>query len=252
MGFIMKKNVISVLVSIIVAVIATAFVMKSANQSQKAKSDLDGLLMAESYVKKQLQLIENSIKTRLSAFATTIESDRNFSMKYFFENDRSSPDVVDIAGRYMKPMGFDVLKIVSGEAVIVSSGHFPASTGIGVSNQVRSVLSKPIIVDENTMGKEILTFQAKKEFRIADSLFYCVGGIEIDQQFFEELTPMNNVKVFMKHGNEYIGMDGIRSISEIKDNKLIVNDKEYLAASIPVDCAVKGLETFFIVAVEKQ
>jgi len=247
----MKNVIISTVVSIVVTVFVTVFAMKSLNQGSNTNHDLEQLTTADAAVKKQLQLIESNIVSQLSAFADAVEADRIFSLKFFFENDKSSPEVVDIAGLYMKAMGFTALKVVDSKSAIISSGHFPASAGIDVSAQVHSILLNPVLVYENIMDRHVLTIQAKKDFRIADSLFYAVGGIEINQSFFDKLAPWDKVKVFMKHGADYIGMDNIKSISEIKDNKIIINDKEYFATSIPIVSANRGNESFLIVVVEK-
>ncbi|MDO5575692.1 MAG: hypothetical protein Q4F84_01320, partial [Fibrobacter sp.] len=81
--------------------------------------------------------------------------------------------------------------------------------------------------------------------------FVAVGGIEINEDFLKKLTPCDGVRVLLKHENDYSGMDDIRSVSEIKDNRIIINDKEYLAVQIEISCIGDGESPKLIIILEK-
>jgi hypothetical protein len=100
------------------------------------------------------------------------------------------------------------------------------------------------------MGSDVLTLQTGNHFAIAGMTFYAIGGIEINNDFLNGLSPRNGVKVLLKRGKTIIGMDNIRSISEIKNNKLIINDKEYLAVQMNLPYAGEGEKPVLITLIE--
>jgi hypothetical protein len=246
------KTVLCVVITALLSGAIVFIFLKKQSSGTESKVGLMEFSIAEQAVKDRFNGIQTKLIDQLTAFSDAVGSDKNFSLKLLVENDRSSPDVVDIAGRYMKAMGFSVLKIVDSANTIVSSGHFPASVSLNIKDQVTKMSAKPMIIEEKVMGNQVLTLQSKKEFKIVDYTFYALGGFEIDEKFLSELSPWKNVRVLLKRGNEFKGMDGIHSISEIKDHKIIINDKEYFASMIAVSSANDSSgSTSLLVIVEK-
>jgi hypothetical protein len=229
----------------------TFFVMQKKDLGKDLGSDLQQLSITELSVKNRLAMLDAKLTAQLSAFSDAVRADKNFSLKLLVENDKSSSDVVDIAGRYLKAMDFSVLEVIDSRNNIVSSGHFPASAGLNDNNHIAQLSSKPVAAQENIMGNQVLAFQLKKEFKIADYAFFAVGGIEINDKFLSELAPFEKVKVLLKLGNKYLGMSDIRSISEIKDHKIIINDKEYLASQFPFPSVKSNGDAWILVVIEK-
>jgi hypothetical protein len=246
----MIKTVVYVVITIIVTALLTILIIKNTSVHESGTSSVYTIADAELAVKERIAQMNADMNTRLNAFCNAVVADRYFSLKLYGENDRSAQDVVAIAGKYMNAMGFSVLKIADSDFLIVSSGHFPASSGNEVKNQISAYQNSPAVGDETIVDHSVLTYQLKKEFRISDYKLYALGGIEINESFFKKLTPWNKVSVFMKRGNTYEGMN-VKTISELKDGKIIINDKEYIATMIPLASTDKTMETSLIVTLEK-
>lgn len=202
--------------------------------SEKVSVHIAKLHQIEMTVQKNMRLISMDIDKKLSFFADAVADDRVFSLRLLGEQDRSSPDVTQFASRFIKPMGFSVLDIVDSSAMVVSSGAFIASAGGLVSEKISALGKNPGFYKDKIMGEMVLTFQAKKAFRMADIPFFVSGGCRVDKGFLEKLAPDDSCGLFIKVGDEIIGNDTIRTVSDLKDHKIIINDKEYDAAIIPL------------------
>jgi hypothetical protein len=247
----MKIGFVYMLIGALISGSAIYYVMKKQNTDELQSIKIQKLHIAESAVKSRLKTIESKLTDQLTAFSEAVSVDKNFSMKMFVENDLSSPDIVDIAGRYLKAMDFSVLEVTDSSGTFVSSGHFPANSGQNISEQIAALSSRPIAIKENIMGNQVLTLQSKKTFEIADFRFSAIGGYEINSKLLKELSPWDEVTVLLQKGNDYIGMNDIRSISEIKDNSIIINDKEYYATRIPFSSANEQSELSLLVIINK-
>jgi hypothetical protein len=246
----MIKNVVYIVITIIVTALSTILILKTTSVHDSDSKSAFTIVDAELVVKDRIAQMNADMNAQMSAFCNAVIADSYFSLKLYGENDRSAQDVVAFAGRYMTTMGFSVLKIADSDYLIVSSGHFPASSGNEVKNQINSYQNSPAVGNETIVDRTVLTYQIKKEFKISDYKLYAVGGIQINDSFFKRLTPWNKVTVFMKRGNEYEGMD-VKTISELKDGKMIINDKEYFATMIPLASTDKAMEASLIVTLEK-
>jgi len=203
-------------------------------------------------VKERFNEISMEVEKRLHAFAQTVADDRSFSLKLLVDNDRSAQEVTDVAPRFMKPMGFSFLEITDASHIILSSGHFPASVGNSVMEKAGFLSDTPVVINDVFRGTPIMSLQARKRFTIVDVPFYVQGGMAFDDSFMEKLSPREGVRVFLKHGNEMIGWDNIRSISEVNNNTIIINDKEYSAASLPLGYAGDDGAPVLIVVLEGE
>jgi hypothetical protein len=211
------------------------------------------LAAAKESVTKRLQELSRDIAERLAAFSDEVGSDQLFSLRLLVENNRSSPEVAQKAGRFLKPMGFTLLDVTDSAFVILSSGEFPASAGQNVSQKVKLLADEPKILEDNIVGQKVLTFQAKHTFLIAGSIpFYALGGVTVDERFHEGLSPRSGVRVLLKQGTEVVGMASVRTISEVKNGKVIINDKEYPAFETPLPYAGSGDAPRLIIVLEHR
>lgn len=247
----MKIGFICMLIGALLSGSAIYYVTKKQNTNELQSVKIQKLHTAESAVKSRLSIIESKLIDQLTAFSNAVSTDKNFSLKMFVENDLSSSDIVEIAGRYLKAMDFSVLEVTDSSGRIVSSGHFPASAGQNISEHIAALSTRPVAIKENIMGNQVLTLQSKKTFEIADFKFYAIGGYEINPKLLKELSPWDEVIVLLQNGNDYIGMKDIRSISEIKDQSIIINDKEYYATRIPVSSVNEKAELSLLVIISK-
>ena len=245
------KIVLSVLISIIVTAGLMFFLMNLRISKIKNAADLDKLLVAEQTVQKRFEELSLQIASQLEAFSEVIASYKDFSLKILVENDRSSPVVTEMASQFLRPMGFSVLEITDSSWTILSSGHFPASAGNSSAEKAGRLSKKAALCTEDIMGVPTLTFQAKTTFSIAGFTFHVAGGLTLDKTLLERLTPAGNVTLVLKKGDEYIGMEGIGSISAIKDHRIIINDKEYPASEIEVSSAGLDEKVLLIVIIDK-
>jgi hypothetical protein len=199
------------------------------------------LTSAKESVTKRFQEITHDIEGRLTAFSEEVAVDQLFSLRLLAESNRSAPEVTLKAGQFLKPMGFSLLDIADSSCSLLSSGEFPASAGSSVSQKVKVLSEEAKILEDNIMGQKALTLQAKRKFMIAGSIpFYALGGCVVDERFLDELSPCSTVRVLLKQGTSVTGMPSVRTISEVKDDKIIINDKEYPAFEIAFPYAGAG------------
>ena len=244
------KYVITVLVTLLLVGALVFILFQQRSKKEIARAKVRELKQVEQSVQKRFQGLTSQLSAQLTSFATSVASNRNFSLRLLVENDRSSPDITEMAVHFRGPMGFSVLEITDSAYVILSSGHFPASAGNRIEEKAAQLTSEPLILTDNVMGAPKLTMQLKKKFHIAEIPFYVIGGLEIHDQFLSGLCPREGVMILLKTGNEYLGKPGIRSISEVKDSKIFINDKEYYATQMGLPLA-GGETASLIIVLEK-
>ncbi len=246
----MKTAVIAVASSLCAAIIIF-LIMNIGLQREKDAADLALLLSVEQTMQKRIDDISSQIQFQVKAFSDVVAAHKDFSLRILAENDRTSPVITEMASQFIKPMGFSVLEITDSAWSILSSGHFPASAGNSCAEKAGQLSDKATACTDNIMGTPTLTLQARNGFTIAGFLFYVMGGITIDASLLTRLTPNKKVKLLFKKGGEYIGMDNIGSISAITDHRIIINDKKFLAAELPIPSAVTEEKMSLIVLVDK-
>ena len=245
------KIALSAVISMIISAGLMFFLMNLRIVHNKNAADFEKLLVAEQTVQKRFEGLSTQITSQLAAFSEVVAAYKDFSLKILVENDRSSPVVTEMASQFLKPMGFSVLEIADSSWRVLSSGHFPASAGNSSAEKADHLSDKATLCIENIMGIPTLTLQAKTAFSIAGFTFHVAGGLTIDKALLDRLTPAGNVTLVLKKGNEYIGMEGIGSISAIKDHKVNINDKTYFASEIQIPSAGLEEEVSIIVLVGK-
>jgi len=201
------------------------------------------LLHTKAAVERALRHRESTLRRQLEAFAQLVSGDRDFAMKLIVEQDRSAPEVSDLASVYMPAMALSLLEIADSAGSLLSSGHFPASAGNSVSDKLALLDTTARCVDDLVRGQPALTIQAKVATMLGDAArVSCSGGWLIDQAFLEDLTPHPGVTLLLRHGDSFLGMDSVTSVSAIVDNVMIVNDTRYLATSLRLGYRGDGVE----------
>jgi hypothetical protein len=197
-------------------------------------------------VEKNVDFIQKNILKKLRVFCGVVSENQEFIMKLAVEKDVSAPEIVDIAGNYIKVMGLSFLEIVTDSGIIISSGHFPASAG---SKSLKQLLGEDAIlcITDDIKGKKVLSLQGRIRFVCSGVPLYCIGGISVDEDFINEVKPLRNTDVFLKQGNEILGIDTLRTISDIRENSIMINDKTRLAASISLPWAGQGEQPSLII-----
>lgn len=245
----MRTAIISVITSIFTAIVVFV-VMNTIMHRKEDKIIKEKLIFTEQCVKKSLDNVYLSIQEQLTNFADLIASDRDFSISIFVENNSSSPTITQMAPNFIKPMGFSFLEIVDSLGVILSCGNFPASAGNSIKEKLASLSEEVTVYKDNIKGKPMLTLQARKSFKIADFKFYVMGGFLLDERLLKILLPGKNVLLILKHGSEYVATENIGSVSSVKNNIVIINDKEYPASEIALPVAEKN-DSFSLLVVLK-
>jgi hypothetical protein len=189
-------------------------------------------------VERRLAEIAEDLQGRLGAFAREVQNDQLFSLRLIVENYPSAPEVVNKAVQFLKPMGFSLLEIADSSFTIISCGHFPASTGNSIAAKMERLSDRPVVIADRMMGKEVITFQARHTFRIAESMvFHVAGGFVVDDKWLEGLSPLKDVRVIFTQGTVVLGMDNVKTISGVQDHSIIINDRKYKAAELPLSVA---------------
>ena len=234
----MKKYFLSFSIGFVVAGIAVFSIMRYQAARTGDVSAAGRLIDAREMVEKTLRAISLDITERLAAFAQEAAADQQFSLRLIAENNPSAPEVAGMAGRFMKPMGFSMLAITDSAGVILSSGHFPANRGNRMQDRLSLLSDEPRVVEDVVVDRKMLTLQARKSFTSADEFLFCAsGGRIVDEQFLGRIAPLPDVTVLLRQGVTIMGMQ-VKTISGIKNDSIIINDKEYPALEIPL--AVSG------------
>jgi len=249
----MNKHYLSFLIGFVAAGCMVFFIMHYQSRAAGKVWAVGEVIGVREAVEKRLKETSQDITARLAAFGREVAADQLFSLRLIAENNPSAPEVAGKAGQFMGPMGLSLLEIVDSTATILSSGHFPASRGDLIPEKFSEVSGEPKMVDDNVAGKKTLTLQAKASFTVADGIvFYAMGGVVMDEEFLSRLSPLPDVKVLLRRGAAVTGMQDVRTISAVKDDKVYINDKQYSAFQILPDFAGEGDVPELIVVLMKE
>jgi hypothetical protein len=209
--------------------------------------------MIKKQVETQLTNETNRLVAQLGAFSRTVSGDRDFSMKVLVEKDPSASEVTEIAPRYMGPMALSLLSIVNSRDTVLSCGQFPASAG-GPSLVAGRLGDSAAFVMDDVKGVTVLTLQAKVRFTILDSVFFAIGGVIVDENFCTRFSLPQGYRVLCKQGGTVIGASGgqhVESISDVKDNMIVLNNASYPALSIALPFAGSGSAPCLVIMPDK-
>ncbi len=237
------KIVIPIITAFVVACITAGLILFTVNRKVAPLSrnaTLKELTISANTVSRRIENLSEQLVSQVSGFCSTVAEDRDFAMKLIVEQDYSASEVADIAGRFMLAMGFDFLEVTDAKYRILSSGHFPASAGNSAAQKSSLPDSVATFLEDDIKGAGVLSLQVKIPFSCADIALYAFGGIFVDANFIAGLKPHDGVRILLKQGNEIAGMDDIETMSEIKDNTIIINDKTWLASSLTLSWAGEG------------
>ncbi|MCU0608779.1 MAG: hypothetical protein MUF22_03295 [Chitinispirillaceae bacterium] len=243
----MNKYLLSVITALVSA--GVVFLVMHRQEERLAQTRAEGDLGAVgASVEKRYHEISSDIAGRLAAFGSEVASDQLFSLRVLAEGNPSAPEVTAKAVQFLDPMGFQLLEIVDSSNVILSSGHFPASAGSSDSQKVAMLKKEPVILADAIMGQSVVALQSAVKFEIADVPFAVLGGVIIDDGFLQKLSPCPGIRVLFRQGSAVIGMPGLKSISDISNRKIIINNRGYSAVKIDLP-VVDGGEPACLVAV---
>jgi hypothetical protein len=125
--------------------------------------------------------------------------------------------------------------------------------GNSVASKGELLSDEPVVLIDRIMGGEVLSFQAKCSFTIAESITFCaMGGVVIDEKWLKRLSPREGVTVLLKQGATVLGLNNVKTISEVKEGKVIINDKEYAAVEIPLPHAGSAEAPSLIAVLKKE
>jgi len=244
------KILICILTFLIGSILTFFLVANRAIEMQNDTSKIE-LIHLRGIVEKQVSDIAVELSQKVKAFSNQIPNDRDFTIKLLVENDRSAPEVSELCGMFLAPMGFDILEIVDSAGTIISSGHFPASAGNLISGKIANLTTDAAFYFDTIKGEKVLSLQALAEFKIADRTFYTCGGILINKTFLDRLSPRSAIQLILNHEDFDAGTQGIQSMSDITDNTILVNNEEHLAVAIPLPFAGEQDAPELIVLMEK-
>ncbi len=225
-----------------VCLLASALALFSRCQPRQKPADASSaeLSVVREAVERQLSNQMDMVLRQVGGFAAVVAADREFSMKLLVDNDKSAPEVTEIAPRYLAPMAFSILSITDSQYVILSCGHFPANTGT-IFSAARSLGATPAFIMDNVKGESVLTLQAKARFTILDTaVFFACGGLTVGKDFLSRLAVWPGYSLLVKQGKTVIGMEKVESISDVKDGSVLLNNVAYPAASIALPYAGEG------------
>lgn len=179
---------------------------------------------------KSFKSLSGRVEKQLSAFGRIVSDDMDFAMKLSIDGDISAPEISEFALQYMGPMGFSFLEIVDSSYVILSSGHFPSSNGNVAMDHQEMPENRAIIRQKDLKGEKHTALLMKVPFNCAGIKLFAVGGIKLTNDLLAAFSPNSSSQVIIKNGDQIVGLD-VKTISELKDHKIIINDKTYYASS---------------------
>jgi len=245
----MKNNIAKFILSLCISCILC--LMFSCKHAPKQNQSVNELSDMRCIVERQIQNQSRQIADQVASFSRGVAADRDFSMKLLVENNRSAPEVTDFAQRYMEPMGLSFLEITDSLHILLSCAQFPASAGTSIADKAALLGDQASFIMDNVKGKKTLTLQAQLRFKILDSVLYCSGGKNVDEDFIAGLAVANGFKILLKQGQNIIGADPGAAVSSNTDSSITVSDTTYAAMSIPLPFAGQGDRPMLILVNEK-
>jgi hypothetical protein len=200
-----------------------------------------------------VEQLRHEISDRLVAFAEATKSDQLFSLRLLAENNPTAPEVISRASEFIGPMGFSTLDITDSAGTIVSSGRFPASAGNSIESKLALLSTDPRFMVDQVMGVPMPTLQATASFTVADCItFHATGGIIIDSTLLSRLEPCAGVTVLMRYDSTVLGLQDVQKISDVRNRRIIINDKEYPAVQLQLAGVDGKSEPTLIVVLMKR
>ena len=247
----MKKITVFLSGVLVAGIVFSLLLYQQIRLRQEAETNAR-LTFAGQTISSALEQIRREIADRLAAFAEATKSDQMFSLRLIAENNPAAPEVNARAAEFLGPMGFSFLDITDSTGTILSSGRFPASAGNSMADKVARLSGEPRFMEDDVMGVAMPTLQAAVSFRVADCItFHALGGIIIDSALLSRLSPCEGVMVFLRCDTTIVGLPDVRKISDVKNRRIVINDKEYPAVQLPLPAVEGKPEPLLIVVLMK-
>jgi hypothetical protein len=247
----MKKIIFFVAGFLLAGVVLLLALLSQIRLRHEAETDTR-LTFAGQTVRIAIEQREHDIAERLAAFAEATKSDQMFSLRLIAENNPSAPEVNARASEFLGPMGFSFLDITDSAGTILSSGRFPASAGNSIAKKMAQLSGEPRFIEDNIIDVAVPTLQAECSFKVADSItFHARGGIIIDSALLSRLSPCEGVKVFLRYDTTIMGLPNVQKISDVRNRRIVINDKEYPAVQLPLATVDGKTEPLLIVVLMK-
>lgn len=236
-------------------IIPTALALLSARcnapQTQDASAVSTDLAHAREAVQRRLSQDCQLLHAQMQGLASQIPQEREFTMKLLVENDRTAPEVTDLAPRYRAAMGLSLLDIADSAGTLLSSGHFPANAGSSVSVKLANVGEEPVFVHDTVNGRAVLTLQSRAGCAVEGVHFSCVGGWIVDETYLARLAPWTGVTVIVRQETGVLGMSGVSSMSELLNNSIVLNNRTFAADTVAIPFAGAGPAPQLLVLIEQ-
>ncbi|MBN1980942.1 MAG: hypothetical protein JW795_05385 [Chitinivibrionales bacterium] len=226
--------------AIIVAGVSLWFSSNKMKSFQNNQTTL-AVQQVQQSVLKELINYSNTLQKQLTALATLLADNTEFTMKLLVEQDYSASEIADVAQLYMKPMGLSFLEITDSTYTVLSSGHLPASAGSIASLKKKMSNGTLFCLTENIKGNEQLSLQLKIPFTVGGKTLYCIGGTRLDSAFIASLNHYDPVRIVLKSNTEIEdGADIFKQIPEIQNNSVTINNIRYISRSFPLKTLNEG------------
>jgi hypothetical protein len=248
----MKKISLFLVPFIVVAAAFTLVLFHQIRLRREAETEAR-LDFAAQTVHVAIEQLRYEIGERLAAFADATKADQMFSLRLLAENDPAAPEVVSRASEFIGPMGFSTLDLTDSAGTVVSSGSFPASAGTSIAKKLALLSGDPCFMVDELLGVPRPTLQAKASFTVADCItFHAAGGVVIDGALLSRLDPCAGVTVFLRYDTTVLGLQDARKISDVRNHRIIINDKEYPAVQLPLPAVEGKPEPAIVVVLMKR
>ncbi len=175
--------VLLTLFGVVLALRQTVITAFTEQYRRTLKTDLDA-------VRAGLEREREDIREQLRRLASTMSGDYEFRLNLLVRKKTNSPAVVRYAANHLRTMDLDVLEIADSRGVVLSSGHDPYSFGKKRKWLIRDAVMRDSValsVFEQS-GRSFVCLSAVDSVRLANTIFYLVGGRIINPLFLEAMA----------------------------------------------------------------
>jgi HAMP domain-containing protein len=147
---------------------------------------------ARNAIESELKARKDAVSLQLQQLAYKIQDDYDFRLFTGVIEQVHHPYIVDYAQRYMATMGLQALEIISGDGVVLSSGHYRSAFGgnaTGLLRNMQAVGDTVVLVPFETADGYVLCLAAAATARVGNSVVHVVGGRIVTEGFLKGLQP---------------------------------------------------------------
>jgi signal transduction histidine kinase len=147
---------------------------------------------ARNAIESELKARKEAVTLQLQQLAYKIQDDYDFRLYTGVIEQVHHPYIVDYAQRHMATMGLQALEIISGDGVVLSSGHYRSAFGgnaAGLLRNMQAVGDTVVLVPFETADGYVLCLAAAATARVGNSVVHVVGGRIVTEAFLKGLQP---------------------------------------------------------------